>query len=107
MSGASSDVNGYVVRCRRGLLPRMRTPSAARISPSKNARSQTAPTTVDRRSTANIIPTPMDGRCGVQRHLITAVGLLFLMVATNNVVAQTGSGQVGGIVQDASKALVP
>src|SRR5437867_12419501 len=39
--------------------------------------------------------------------LRTAALLLGLVLAANNMFAQTGSGQVGGIVQDSTKALVP
>src|SRR3989442_499494 len=36
-----------------------------------------------------------------------AIGLVCSMLAANILFAQTGSGTVGGIVQDSSKALIP
>src|SRR5205085_2475595 len=39
--------------------------------------------------------------------ILVTVALLCLVLAAGNVFAQTGSGSVGGIVQDSTKALVP
>src|SRR5205814_705924 len=47
----------------------------------------------------------MDG--GYMRGILATAALLCLLVAANSGCAQTGSGQVGGIVQDSTKALVP
>src|SRR5215468_5502280 len=41
------------------------------------------------------------------RRFPTSVALLSLLLIATNVFAQTGNGSVGGIVQDATKALVP
>src|SRR3977135_2860366 len=41
------------------------------------------------------------------RAILGMAALLWLALAAGNVFAQTGSGQVGGIVQDSTKALVP
>src|SRR5437870_5203754 len=41
------------------------------------------------------------------RGILGTAALICLLLASSSAFAQTGSGQVGGIVQDASKALVP
>src|SRR5437762_11464023 len=41
------------------------------------------------------------------RRIFAAAMLSSLVLISGNAFAQTGSGQVGGIVQDATKALVP
>jgi hypothetical protein len=41
------------------------------------------------------------------RTILKSVALLCLVLAAGNAIAQTGSGNVGGIVQDPTKALIP
>src|SRR5262245_44198397 len=47
----------------------------------------------------------MGGRS--MRVIITTLALLSLILSTTTVFAQTGNGNVGGIVQDSTKAFIP